>query len=102
MLHRANNAPRPISRKVAPPGLERADPVVPTEGIESRILLVRGRKVLLDADLAVLYGVQTRRLNEQVRRNLAMFPADFMFQLTDAEFELLMSQFATSNPGRGG
>src|SRR5216684_251537 len=76
--------------------------VVPIERIESRILLVRGRKVLLDADLAALYGVQTRRLNEQVRRNLARFPADFMFQLTDAEFELLMSQFATSNPGRGG
>jgi len=76
--------------------------VVPIERIESRILLVRGHKVLLDADLATLYGVQTRRLNEQVRRNLARFPADFMFQLTDAEFELLMSQFATSNPGRGG
>ena len=72
------------------------------ERIESGILLVRGHKVLLDADLAALYGVQTRRLNEQVRRNLARFPADFMFQLTDAEFELLMSQFATSNPGRGG
>ena len=76
--------------------------VVPIERIESRILLVRGHKVLLDADLATLYGVQTRRLNEQVRRNLAKFPADFMFQLTHAEFELLMSQFATSNPGRGG
>src|SRR3989449_11169088 len=75
--------------------------VVPIERIGRRILLVRGHKVLLDADLATLYGVQTRRLNEQVRRNLARFPADFMFQLTDAEFELLMSQFATSNPGRG-
>src|SRR5947208_11730932 len=81
---------------------ERRGSVVPIERIESRILLVRGDKVLLDADLATLYGVQTRRLNEQVRRNLARFPADFMFQLTDAEFELLMSQFATSNPGRGG
>ena len=67
--------------------------VVPIERIESRIFLVRGHKVLLDADLATLYGVQTRRLNEQ---------DDFMFQLTHAEFELLMSQFATSNPGRGG
>src|SRR5213596_1856638 len=74
--------------------------VVPIERIESRILLIRGHKVLLDADLAALYGVQTRRLNEQVRRNLARFPADFMFQLTDAEFELLMSQFATSNQDR--
>ena len=69
---------------------------VPIERIGSRILLVRGHKVLLDADLAALYGVQTRRLNEQVRRNFAKFPADFMFQLTDAELELLMSQFATS------
>jgi hypothetical protein len=60
--------------------------VVPIEHIESRILLVRGRKVIVDADLATLYGVQTRRLNEQVRRNLARFPADFMFQLNDAEF----------------
>src|SRR3989442_894892 len=77
-------------------------PVVPIARIGRRILLVRGHKVLLDADLATLYGAQTRRLNEQVRRNLARFPADFMFQLTDAEFELLMSQFATSNPGRGG
>jgi hypothetical protein len=76
--------------------------VVPIEHIESRILLVRGRKVIVDADLATLYGVQTRRLNEQVRRNLARFPADFMFQLNDAEFGLLMSQFATSNASRGG
>ena len=53
--------------------------IVPIERIGSRILLVRGHKVLLDAHLATLYGVQTRRLNEQVRRNLARFPADFMF-----------------------
>lgn len=70
--------------------------------IENRILLIRGRKVLLDADLADLYGVETRRLNEQVRRNLARFPADFMYQLTAAEFGALMSQVATSKPGRGG
>jgi len=74
----------------------------PVERIENRILLIRGNKVLLDADFAALYGVETRRLNEQVRRNLARFPADFMFQLTKAEFGFLMSQNATSNPGRGG
>ena len=57
---------------------------------------------MLDADLAALYGVQTRRLNEQVRRNLDRFPADFMFQLNRDELNSLMSQFATSNEGRGG
>lgn len=74
----------------------------PVLRIESRILAIRGQKVLLDADLADLYGVETRRLNEQVRRNLERFPADFMFQLDDAEYAALMSQFATSKPGRGG
>jgi len=58
--------------------------------------------VLLDSDLASLYGVETRRLNEQVRRNAERFPADFMFQLTSAEYADLMSQIATSNQGRGG
>jgi hypothetical protein len=75
---------------------------VSVEAIAGRIFIARGHKVIVDADLAALYGVQTRRLNEQVRRNRSRFPADFMFQLTDAEFTLLMSQFATSNPGRGG
>jgi hypothetical protein len=69
---------------------------------EKRILLLRGHKVLLDQDLASLYGVPTRRLNEQVRRNSERFPADFMFELTDAEFAALKSQFATSKRGRGG
>ena len=78
------------------------NPPATLESIAGRIFVVRGHKVIVDADLAVLYAVETRRLNEQVRRNLAKFPADFMFQLTDAEFALLMSQFATSNPGRGG
>lgn len=74
----------------------------PVERIARAILMVRGHKVLLDEDLAALYGVQTRRLNEQVRRNLARFPADFMFQLTDEEYAALISQIATSKPGRGG
>ncbi len=65
-------------------------------------LLVRGQKVILDFDLAELYGVPTKRLNEQVRRNFARFPPDFRFRLTDDEAESLRSQFATSNQGRGG
>jgi hypothetical protein len=59
--------------------------LIPTERIERAILSIRGEKVMLDSDLAELYGVETKRLNEQVRRNLARFPADFMFQLTEAE-----------------
>jgi hypothetical protein len=64
--------------------------------IGQQILLVRGTKVMLDSDLAELYGVPTKRFNEQVKRNLDRFPADFMFQLTDEEHEALRSQFATS------
>ena len=70
--------------------------------IEKRIFLTRGQKVMLDADLAELYGMTTKRLNEQVKRNLARFPEDFMFQLTESETELLRSQIATSKKGRGG
>jgi len=75
--------------------------VVPIERIESRILLVRGHKVLLDADLAALYGVSTKRFNEQVRRNAARFPEDFMFRLSAEEWDSLRSQFATLKTGRG-
>lgn len=60
-------------------------PAIPLARIESRILLIRGQKVMIDADLAELYGVPTKRLNEQVKRNQERFPADFMFQLTAAE-----------------
>ena len=74
----------------------------PVEGIARAIIVVRDQKVLLDEDLAALYGVETRRLNEQVRRNLQRFPADFMFQLTGPEYADLISRFATSKPGRGG
>ncbi|HCI12608.1 MAG TPA: DNA-binding protein [Gallionellaceae bacterium] len=70
-----------------------------TANIETKILLIRGQKVMLDADLAELYGVETRRLNEQVRRNSERFPEDFMFQLTVEEFANLKSQFATSSWG---
>lgn len=79
--------------------------LVPVERIAQTIFVIRGQKVLLDADLAALYGVPTKRFNEQVRRNLARFPADFMFQLTEEEFAALRSHFATSNEkpaGRGG
>ena len=65
-------------------------------------MVVRGEKVILDSDLAELYGVETRRLNEQVRRNKNKFPEDFMFQLTHQEFSDLKSQFATSRSGWGG
>lgn len=65
--------------------------------VESLIRIVRGKQVMLDRDLAELYGVETRRLNEQVKRNIERFPEDFMFQLTKEEFENWKSQFATSN-----
>lgn len=73
--------------------------IIPQERIENKIYLIRGHKVMFDYDLAVLYGVLTRRLNEQVRRNIKRFPPDFMFQLTPAEVENLKSQFATSSWG---
>jgi hypothetical protein len=69
--------------------------LIPGERIERAILLIRGHKVILDRDLADLYGVSTKRLNEQVRRNLRRFPEDFMFQLTAEEAAALRSQFAT-------
>lgn len=72
-----------------------------TEIIEKRIFLIRGQKVMLDSDLADLYGVDTKRLNEQVRRNPKRFPVDFMFQLTVREAESLRSQNATLKTGRG-
>jgi len=77
--------------------------LVPTERIERRILLIRGEKVMLDSDLAELYDVETRVLIQAVKRNMARFPADFMFQLSAEENAFLRSQFVISNaPGRGG
>jgi hypothetical protein len=69
---------------------------------EKSILVIRGLKVMLDSDLAELYDVPTRRLNEQVRRNIRRFPSDFMFQLTADEAKSLRSQIAISKAGRGG
>ena len=67
------------------------------QNIQNLIYEIRGQRVMLDRDLAELYGVETRRLNEQVKRNIERFPEDFMFQLTKGEFEILKSQIATSN-----
>ncbi|MCX7806096.1 MAG: ORF6N domain-containing protein [Planctomycetota bacterium] len=75
--------------------------IVPVEQISRHILTIRGQKVMLDKDLAGLYGVEVRRLNEQVRRNPDRFPPEFMFQLTPNEFRRLRSQIAISK-GRGG
>jgi hypothetical protein len=72
---------------------------VSVELIQNKIFIIRGKKVMFDKDLAELYGVETFRLNEQVRRNIKRFPPDFMFQLTKAEFENLISQFAISSWG---
>jgi len=73
--------------------------LIPQEVIENRIYLIRGQKVMLSTDLARLYRVPVKRLNEQVKRNIKRFPEDFMFQLTDSEHEILKSQFATSRWG---
>jgi phage regulator Rha-like protein len=71
-------------------------------GLEQLIYEIRGQKVMLDADLAGVYGVTTARLNQQVKRNQKRFPGDFVFQLTSTEHEGLMLQIATSKTGRGG
>ena len=71
--------------------------MIPIERIASKIYLIRGMKVMLDRDLAELYAVETRRLKEQVRRNIERFPEDFMFELTQEELKNWRSQFATSN-----
>jgi len=76
--------------------------VVPTETIISKIVILRGEKVLLDRDLAELYGVKTKALKQAVRRNIRRFPDDFMFELTKEEFEDWRSQFVTSNRDKMG
>jgi phage regulator Rha-like protein len=70
--------------------------------IGKSILFLRGQRILLDSDLAMLYGVPTKRFNEAVKRNVDRFPGDFMFQLSTDETGALRSQIATSKPGRGG
>ena len=66
------------------------------------ILVLRGQRVILDSDLAAIYGVSTGRLNEAVKRNIERFPQDFMLRLSEAEYAVLISQIATSKLGRGG
>ncbi len=76
--------------------------ILSADTIVNKIYEVRNQKVMLDSDLAELYGLSTGRLNEQVKRNLDRFPEDFMFQLSEEEFQSLTSQFAISKKGRGG
>jgi len=75
---------------------------VPVEVISRSILILRGHRVILDSDLAAIYGVSTGRFNEAVKRNIERFPEDFMLRLSAAEYTALISQNATSKPGRGG
>ena len=72
---------------------------VAEEAIISKICLIRGQKVMIDRDLAELYGVETKQLKRQVRRNIDRFPEDFMFELSEEEFQEWRSQFGTSNEG---
>ena len=72
--------------------------MIPIERIAGQIYLIRGEKVMLDSDLAKLYGVETKKFNQAVSRNIERFPDDFMFQLTKEELENWRSQFVTSNP----
>ncbi|MFH1309200.1 MAG: ORF6N domain-containing protein [Candidatus Omnitrophota bacterium] len=71
--------------------------MVPIERIENKIFLIRGQKIMMDKDLAKLYGVETKYLKRQVRRNIDRFPKDFMFQLSKSELDNWRSQFVTSN-----
>ena len=71
--------------------------IIKTEDIQNRIYTIRGIQVMLDNDIAEFYGVETKRLNEQVKRNIGRFPEAFMFQLSETDFNDLKSQFATSS-----
>lgn len=76
--------------------------MIADEAVISKIYFIRGQKVMLDSDLAELYQVETKRLKEQVKRNISRFPEKYMFELTEKEFQSLRSQIATSKIGRGG
>jgi len=76
--------------------------MISEEAISDKIYFIRNQKVILDRDLAMLYGIETKRLKEQVKRNLSRFPEDFMFELTKDEFANWRSQFATSNSDKIG
>ena len=77
--------------------MEMSNIIIPNEIIQDKIYLIRNQKVMLDSDLAILYQVETKRINEQVKRNLSKFPKHFMFQLDINEYENLKSQNATSS-----
>lgn len=81
---------------------KQSDLIVQNQQIANKIVVLRGMQTLLDRDLAEMYGVETRRLNEQVKRNAERFPMDFCFQLSEQEFENWKSQFATSNSDKMG
>jgi hypothetical protein len=101
----AAGATRRSTISPGPAAATRSKALAPVENITRSILVLRGHRVILDAELAALYGVTTKRLNEQVKRNTARFPEDFTFQLTADEAAALRSQFATSKTspiGRGG
>jgi hypothetical protein len=76
--------------------------MISDETVMKKIYVIRGQKVMLDSDLAELYQVETKRVKEQVKRNISRFPTKYMFELTQKEFDFLRSQFATSKLGRGG
>jgi len=76
--------------------------IIPEDILLNKIYEIRGHKVMLDSDLAELYGVETRTLNQAIKRNIERFPEDFMFQITESEWQSLRSQFVTSKIGRGG
>ncbi|MEI6263843.1 MAG: ORF6N domain-containing protein [Sphingobacteriia bacterium] len=73
--------------------------LVAEQKILNKIYIIRGQKVMIDEDLSEIYGVETKRLNEQVKRNIKRFPKDFMFEISKKEFEILKSHFATSSWG---
>jgi hypothetical protein len=78
-----------------------SETILSEETISNNIYYIRSQKVMLDRDLAVLYGIETKRLKEQVKRNITRFPEDFMFELTELEYDSLRSQIATLKKGRG-
>ena len=77
--------------------MEETKELITTDDIRSKVYIIRGQQVMLDKDLAEIYGYEVKKLNQQVKRNIERFPEDFMFQLTTEEDGFLKSQFATSN-----
>jgi ORF6N domain len=104
---RVSHLPTPMASLLLPTQraahpMKKHAPIVPTDAVESRILSIRGQKVILDSDLAAIYGVETKALNRAIKRNAKRFPPDFIFQLTRAEVENLRCQTGTSSLAYGG